>query len=175
MSRTIVINMLGGPGSGKSTLSYGLMSLLKSRGHKAEYVPEHAKEITYRRDWVALANQNAVTTEQDRRLRDLLGQVDWIIHDTALPLALMYASGDFAESWFADRVWQMFDGYDNFNIFVKRVKPYETYGRKQTEVEARALDTKILNLFGPDRIHFEVDGKEGNEELTYQALMRIPR
>lgn len=175
MSKTIVVNMLGGPGSGKSTLSYGLMALLKSRGHKAEYVPEYAKEITYRRDWAALSNQNAVTSEQDRRLRDVLGQVDWIIHDTALPLGLMYAPEPYDQVWFADRVWQMFDGYSNFNIFVNRVKPYETYGRKQNEEEAKALDGRIRDLFGPDRIHFCVDGAEGNEELAYNRLMQIPR
>lgn len=175
MSRTICVNLVSGPGAGKSTLAYGLMSLLKSRGHKAEYVPEYAKEITYRHDWIALANQNAVTTEQDRRLRDLLGQVDWIVHDTALPLGLMYAPGDFAEPWFAERVWQMYNGYDNYTIFVKRIKKYETYGRRQTESEAKALDQKIFDLFGPDRINLIVEGREGNEEEAYQALMRIPR
>lgn len=175
MIRTIVVNMIGGPGSGKSTLAYGLMSLLKARGHKAEFVPEYAKEITYRRDWALLSNQNAVTTEQDHRLRVLLGQVDWIIHDTALPLGLIYAPAPFNEPWFERRVWDLYEGYRNFTIFVNRVKPYETYGRSQSEDEARLIDARIKNLFGIDRINLTLDGKEGNEETAFQTLMGIER
>lgn len=171
--RTLVVNLIAGPGAGKSTLAYGLMSLLKSRGHKAEYVPEYAKEITYRRDWTLLANQNAVTTEQDSRLRALLGQVDWIVHDTALPLGLMYAEPPFNEKWFERRVWDLYEGYRNFTIFVKRVKPYQSYGRKQSEEESNVLDKRIYDLFGPDRIDLTVEGKEGAEHGAYQALMEL--
>lgn len=171
--RTIVVNMIGGPGSGKSTLAYGLMSLLKARGHKAEFVPEYAKELTYRRDWDALRNQNNVTTEQDHRLRILLGQVDWIIHDTALPLGLIYAPEPYNQPWFERRVWDLYEGYRNFTIFVNRVKPYETYGRSQTEEEAKAIDAKIKNLFGAFRINLTLDGKEGNEEAAYRTLLDL--
>lgn len=171
--RTLVINLISGPGAGKSTLAYGLMSLLKSRGHKAEYVPEYAKEITYRRDWTLLANQNAVTTEQDSRLRALLGQVDYIVHDTALPLGLMYAQTPFDEPWFERRVWDLYEGYRNFTIFVKRVKAYQAYGRKQTEEESRVLDQRIFELFGPDRIDLVLEGREGIEHQAYDELMKI--
>lgn len=171
--RTKVLNLIAGPASGKSTLAYGLMSLLKSRGHKAEFVPEYAKELTYRRDWAGLANQDAVTTEQDRRLRALLGQVDWIVHDTALPLGLVYAPAPYDEEWFERRVWDLYDGYDNYTVFVNRVKPYQDYGRRQTEEESRALDIKIKNLFGPERINLTVDGKEGSEEAVYRAIFDL--
>jgi hypothetical protein len=170
---TVIINALGGPCSGKSTLSYGLMSLLKSRGHRAEYVPEYAKELVYRRDFTKLANQFEVTREQDRRLRDLLGQVDWIVHDTALPLGIIYAKPPFDEEWNVRRTWELYDGYENFTIFVKRVKAYEAYGRNQTEAEAVALDDQIKNLFGPSRINLTLEGKEGNEEEAYKALMAL--
>lgn len=172
---TIVFNALGGPGSGKSTLSYGLIAALKSRGHKAEYVPEYAKELTFRRDWNTINDQGVVTREQDRRLRDLLGHVDFIIHDTALPLGLMYTKGDYTQDWFARRVWELYEGYNNFNCFVRRVKPYATYGRSQTESEARELDDRIRKLFGPEKIHLEVDGAEGSVDIAYKALLEYAK
>lgn len=176
MSRTIVVNALGGPGSGKSTLSYGLIALLKARGHRAELAQEFAKELNYRRDWVTLANQDAVTREQDRRIRDLIGHVDFVIQDTALPLGIIYAQGEYAEGqWFARRVWELYDGYNNFTIFVRRVKPYQDYGRSQKEDEARELDQKIRDLFGPQRIDLLVDGDEKAVEIAYEALMKLPR
>lgn len=172
MQKTIVFNTLGGPGSGKSTLSYGLIAYLKSRHFKAEFVPEYAKELSFQRDWNTLSDQGIVTREQDRRLRSLLGHVDFIIHDTALPLGIMYAQGDFAQEWFANRCWQLFDGYTNFNCFVTRKKAYQQYGRHQTEAEAITLDGRIRDLFA-DRIHLEIPGEEGSVEIAFKALMKF--
>ncbi len=176
MLRTIVVNALGGPGSGKSTLAYGLIALLKARGHRAELVQEFAKELTYRRDWVTLANQDIVTREQDRRIRDLIGHVDVVVQDSALPLGIIYAQGEFAEAeWFKRRVWELYEGYNNYTIFVTRRKKFQQYGRKQTEQESLALDQKILDLFGPERIDLIVNGDETAVETAYEALMKIPR
>lgn len=170
---TIVCNALGGPGSGKSTMSYGLIAALKARGHKAELVTEVAKELMYRRDFVALANQFEVVRQQDQRLRDLLGQVDVIVMDSSLPLGILYApkDGPYAEEWFARRTWEMFDGYQNFNVFVRRCKAYETYGRRESLDQAQLLDQQILDLYG-DRIDLYVDGDNGAVEAVYEALMQ---
>lgn len=173
MQRTIVLNALGGPGSGKSTLAFGLMSLLKSRGEKAEFVSEHAKELTYRRDWAALANQDAVTREQDRRIRELIGLVDFVVTDTAIPMGIVYADPTEFGDWFRSRCWQLHDSYTSFTVFVRRMKSYQTYGRKETEEEARRKDQEILDLFGPERIHYTVDGTEGAAEEVYAALMKF--
>ncbi len=169
---TLICSFLGGPSSGKSTLGFEVISKLKARGHKAEFVPEYAKELVYRRDFATIADQGLVTREQDRRLRDLLGHVDFVIHDTALPLGIIYAQGDFKQDWFTNRVWALYNGYNNFNTFVRRVKPFQQYGRMQNEQESRALDGTILNLFGPERINLTVDGKEGSGDVVYEAIVR---
>jgi len=174
MPRTLIVNALAGPGAGKSTLAYGLIAMLKSKGHRAEYVPEFAKELTYQRDFVALANQHEVTKEQDRRLRDLLGQVDIVVHDTALPLALVYCSVSYRQPWFERRVWELFDSYRNFNVFVTRKKQYQTYGRKESEAEAHELDDRILQLF-EGRIDLTVEGNDQAVERVYAALMALPK
>lgn len=171
---TIVINFLGGPGSGKSTAAYGLIALLKARQQNAELVQEFAKELTFRRDWASLANQDIVTREQDRRIRDLIGLVDFVVQDSALPLGICYAQGEFAEAeWFKRRVWELYDGYNNFTIFVRRKKVFEQSGRSQNEQQSRALDTKIFDLFGAARIDLIVDGDDKAPETAYGALMNF--
>lgn len=170
--KTVVVNAIGGPGSGKSTLSFGLVAALKARGHRAECVLEYAKELTYRRDWETLKRQDVVTTEQDRRIRDLIGHVDFVIMDTSLPLGIIYAPEPYQEDWFARRAWELFDGYNNFTIFVRRVKAYQTYGRSQTEGEAQEIDKRILKLFD-GRIDLTVDGAEGSVEQAYESLMKF--
>lgn len=169
---TVVVNLIAGPGAGKSTYSAGLFGILKMDGLKAELVQEFAKDKTYERDWNALANQFYCSAQQDKRLRRLLGQVDWVVNDSALPLGLAYARPPFDAAWFTAAIWNLFDTYTNFNVFVERVKPYQTYGRTQTEDEARDLDVRLRDLFA-GRIDLVVPGDDSAPHVIYEALKRL--
>ena len=46
-NQTVVINLFGGPGAGKSTCAMEICSELKKHGLSAEYVQEYAKELVY--------------------------------------------------------------------------------------------------------------------------------
>lgn len=50
----ININIFGGPGVGKSTISSGLFYQMKTRGYKVEFISEYAKDLTYGKDFVKL-------------------------------------------------------------------------------------------------------------------------
>ena len=43
----MVINLLGGPGCGKSTVAAGIFHQLKSLGYSTELVTEYVKDIVY--------------------------------------------------------------------------------------------------------------------------------
>ena len=45
--KTIVINLIGSPGTGKSTLASELFSKMKWKGHDVELVSEYAKELIH--------------------------------------------------------------------------------------------------------------------------------
>ena len=58
-------------------------------------------------------------------------------------------------------VFERFQQYNNINIFLKRVKPYQKYGRTQSLEEAIELDNQILKLLIDGNIPFDVlDGDE---------------
>ena len=61
-----VINLVGGPGSGKSTTAAGLFFLMKIRGLRCELVTEYAKELSYDKNWSDLKRQLHVLAEQER-------------------------------------------------------------------------------------------------------------
>ena len=46
-NQTVVINLFGGPGAGKSTCAMEICSELKKHGLSADYVQEYAKELVY--------------------------------------------------------------------------------------------------------------------------------
>jgi hypothetical protein len=166
------LNLYGGPGTGKSTTRSLLFGLMKLGGHKVEDVPEFAKELTWTESWGTLSNQRFVFAEQEHRLRRLKGKVDWVITDSPLPLSIIYGRGEFDDPVWHDEVWRVFDGYDNVNIFLERVKPYAAYGRSETEDEARVLDSRIRRLMG-QRIDLFVPG-DAKAPARIMNLLGLP-
>lgn len=144
-----VVNLWGGPGTGKSTTRAGLFHLMKLAGLKVDEAPEYAKDLTYDGNLALLSNQWHVTGEQYRRVDRLRNHVDWVISDSPLPLGIIYAEGTvWDQPWYYEAVWASFSSFDNINVFLERVKPFQGYGRNQTEDEARNIDRKIRRLVG---------------------------
>lgn len=141
-----VINLLAGPGSGKSTTAAGLFFKMKLAGYKVELVTEVAKDYTYEQRDEILGNQLYLLAKQDQRQRRLLGHVDYIITDSPLLFGWIYVKGVYDVPWFRSAVLGVYNTYDNINFLIKRVKPYAQYGRSQTEDQAREKDKEILNL-----------------------------
>lgn len=156
---TRVINFWSGPGAGKSTTKAGTFFLLKSRGEKAAQIEEYATERSVEEDWVTLANQRKVTRKQEKRQARFVGKVNWIVTDSPLVLGCLYGSGEYATPEFYKEVWDLYDQYENVNVWIDRVKPYQKYARHHDEDEARALDQRLRNLCN-HIIDFTVAGDE---------------
>src|SRR3954464_15085371 len=90
MNKTVVVNMLAGPGSGKSTMASSVFSELKWRGEETEYVGEYAKDLTWEKRVKTLDNQVYVFAKQHHRIFRLLNQVDIIVTDSPLYLTPIY-------------------------------------------------------------------------------------
>lgn len=137
-----VINLFAGPGAGKSTTAAGLFFLMKTRGHKVELVTEHAKELTYEKNWHKLGHQLSITGEQYYRQARLKGQVDWIITDSPLLLGAIYGS----KHWEREAAKAAFNEFENLNFVIHRTTDYQRYGRYHDLVEAEAIDRTTEHL-----------------------------
>lgn len=139
----LVVNLFGGPGTGKSTTAAGVFTFLKhSQTVKAELVTEVAKDLTYE-DTPLIRNSLHVLSEQFRRIDRLRGHVDVVVTDSPLLLPLFYRNGIFAQSWFKDTCYALHNADPSLNVMLERVKPYQRYGRTQTEDKARTIDQRI--------------------------------
>lgn len=170
---TKVINMVGGPGCGKSSTAAGLFFLMKCAGIRCELVTEFAKELTYDENWTDLKRQLYVLAEQERRQRRLLGKVDFIVTDSPLLLSTMYVSNPmemYAVEHSAQNLWAH---YDNINFVLSRAKPYHRYGRSQTEQEARAIDHRLVSeVFKDEVIEAFVPGDERAPQEIFDVLSK---
>lgn len=168
---TKVINLFGGPGVGKSTTAAGLFCELKYRDIKCELVTEYAKDMTYENRGNILADQLYILAKQNRRVQRLVGIVDYIITDSPIIIGLMYMPKNYFTN-FAPLVWQMFNSYNNINFFLNRKKAYQTYGRNQTEEEAKQIDVALQSLLVVNKVeHKVIDG--GNNTAVPNILKEL--
>lgn len=175
---TLVVNLFGAPGSGKSTTAAHVFALLKYKGVNCELVQEYAKELCWQG---ALRNysQRAIFSEQRRRTSRLLGKVDVVITDSPCELSYVYSQElGFSESH-ADMYLKSADGeyvgteHERYNVGVHRSKPYNPKGREQSESEAKVLAGKILmepKLEITDHIYGSVEGVEDLLEYILEKL-----
>ncbi len=142
----VVINLFGGPGAGKSTTAAGLFYLMKNFGKKVELVTEYAKDIVWAGREKELDDQLYILAKQHHRIHNLAHKVDYIVTDSPLLLSSVY--GINMPPSFHMLVRDLFLQYNNRSIVIERVKPYDTYGRNETEDQARELDKQVNRMIG---------------------------
>lgn len=143
---TKIINLFAGPGAGKSTVASDLFALMKWEKFNVEIVDEYAKQLSWEKRFNTLEDQLYVVASQNRKLKRLIGQVDYIITDSPVLMALPYAREDYLPKYFRELVWEVHHSYSNINFFLERAKEYHPVGRHHTEEQAIELDGIIENL-----------------------------
>ena len=144
--RTIVINIIGGPGSGKSTQAAILFGQLKIMGYNCELVTEYPKDKVWEESFKIMNNQLYLFAKQHQRMWRIHDKVDIIITDS--PLLQFLAYSEHMSNSFKNLIIDEFNQFENINIFINRNKNiYQTIGRTQTYDEAYILDQQIKVIF----------------------------
>ena len=144
-----VINLVGGPGAGKSTIALGLGYLMKLDGLNVELAREYAKKLVYEDNLKTLANQDYVFAKQLKKLRDLVGEVDYAITDSPLLLSQLY-NKDQSDLVFKSYIQARFDGFTNIMVWVNRPEKYQVEGRLHNKEQAKCIDTILKPMIKPD-------------------------
>lgn len=141
-SNTLVVNLFGGPGTGKSMTAAGLFHKLKAADVEAELATEYAKDKVWEGSLEALKNQVSVFGEQHKRIFRLLDKVDVVITDSPLLLGICYSN---------NRMLDELSHYEHnklnsYNVFLNRTREYKTKGRMQNESEADLKAKEMLKM-----------------------------
>lgn len=165
-----VINLFGGPGTGKSTTAAGVFNRMKVMGYNVELTTEYAKDMVWEGRDNVLSDQLYILAKQHRKLHRLQGKVDWVIMDSPIVLGLMYKPEGYYEN-FEPLVMEMWDSYDNVNFLLERSFEYQPIGRIGDEANAIRLDTG-LRMFLEDKqiIHHTIGINEFNEDAVGTIL-----
>ena len=170
----LVVNLYGGPGTGKSTTAAGVFHLLKLAGINAELITEYAKDKVWEGSLSVLDNQLYIFGKQYHRIFRCLDKVDVIVTDSPILLAALYYEG--TNPYFLKMVREEYIKMRTLDVFLNRVKPYNPAGRVQNEDKARALDDDLRDLvkhYCPHPVYMDAD--EHAPELIKQNVVAILR
>ena len=171
MYNTFIINIYGGPGTGKSTAAAYIFAKLKMAGIHAELVTEYAKDVTWEDRKTALNCEYYINAKQAYRIARVFGKVEVIVTDSPILLGAIYTSEKDAHvraaSIAEDKKYK-----DRLDIVLKRDFVYETEGRNQTEGEAIAIDDKIVGVL--EETHTQYNIIHSNE-VAFNAIADVAK
>lgn len=174
------INLFGGPGSAKSTVSAFLYYNLKIRGLRVEQVYEYIKMWTYipRKpiSWDSFYCQAKQITKEDIILR---GNVDYIVSDSPVLLQYFYAwyHKDYGQEAMISASRQLDNLYPSLNIFLSRPQDakYDTVGRYEKEEESKKIDGLIIDLLKREGIEFKTFDYTQTPDILNYVLTAIEK
>jgi nicotinamide riboside kinase len=141
---TLVINLTGGPGTGKSTLRAKLFVELKMMGIEVEESPEYVKDLVWEESFKKIENQVYIFGKQHNRLFRLQNKVKVIITDSPLLNSIIYYNGN--NPHFEPMIMWEFKQMNNLTLFLERSFEYVENGRMQNLEDAKKVDESYKNL-----------------------------
>lgn len=172
--KPLIVNLFGVPGAGKSTGAAYIFSKIKMLGVNAELITEFAKDKVWECNNEALNNQAYIFGKQAFRISRCADKVDVIVTDSPLPLSIIYNKDRRLTENFNKAVMDVFNGYNNINYLLLRVKPYNPSGRLQTETESNELGETIIKLLKDRSISYSpVNGDTDGYEQIIATIMAI--
>jgi nicotinamide riboside kinase len=159
---TLILNFLGQPSSGKTSLSVKLFAKLKELNLNVEYSPEVVKTWCYTGQKVTKYDQYYLFGSEIYQQSRLFNAVDIIISDSSPILAAFYNyyynSGDSSLSPACKEFYRKVaeDNIKVMNFFLPRKKKYVAKGRYQTEEQANEVAVDLRNWLDSEGYKYEV-------------------
>lgn len=175
--KTIIINLYGGSGSGKSTIAALLFAQMKMLRMDVELVREYVKLWAWTGKQIRPADQIYLLGKQSAYESLLYGKVRFIVTDSPVLLAGAYAEwhsgpeGEYvtqaAESFY--KVSQSAYGVRYLNYFIHRSHDFDPKGRYETAEEALRFDTFLKGILAKTENNFLI--LHGSEQEKVNAIL----
>lgn len=173
MKHTIVVNLIGGPGSGKSTTAAGLFYNLKKLGVNCEMALEYAKDKVYEESFKTMDDQLYIFGKQYHRMWRLKNLVDVIITDSPLLLSIYYNKTK--SNYFEDLIVEQYNKFNNMLYILKRDNiEFKQEGRIQNEEESKHIDMEVKNILDRNNISYiEISTLDAIEKITEDVVNKL--
>jgi nicotinamide riboside kinase len=176
---TMVINLFGGPGCGKSTTMARLFADLKSMGMNVEMVSEFAKDLVYEMRQETMKDELYIFAKQHHRMFRVNGKVDVIITDRPLLLTNVYVSLYLPDDEYSNDLKRLvrttFNTFYNINIVLNRegIEYKDGEGRSQNLEESKHIDDLTLKELCMCRESYRMVPTCKYEDILEHVLYKI--
>lgn len=152
--RCLVVNLIGGPGCGKSTTTAGLFYELKKKGYNCEMSLEFAKDKVYEESFRTMDDQIYIFGKQFHKLWRMKDKVDIIITDSPLVVSLYYNKEE--SQHFDNFVVEQYNKFNNLLYFIDRGDiEFQESGRLQNKKESIEIDNHIKTILTEKGVEFK--------------------
>ena len=169
MCKSLIINLFGAPGAGKSTTAAFLFGELKSKGLNVELVTEYVKDLVWENRMEEISNQIICFGEQLRRIERLNNKVDIIITDSPLLLNAYYNRDKYIN--LIPLVVEINEKYNNINFFIERAFEFDSKGRIHTEDESNKINNDLKLLL--QQLNIEYTTIKGDVNSRFEIMKNL--
>ena len=176
---SILINLFGGPGIGKSSIAAGITYKLKKKHISCNNPYEFPKLLAWDKNNEAIKDQLYVLANQHRGIAQSYGKVDYIVIDSPIMFSLIYKTyynkgypAEFYGEHFNHMIVDLHKKYDNINILLERSDEgkHNDDERYQTLKESLDIDKLCKNILDENNIPYHVVKVNKN---TVKEIMKI--
>lgn len=160
MKQTLVINLFGGAGIGKSTFAANLFGEMKAKGYNVELAREWVKLWAYEKRQMTYADQAIVFGHQIQEETQFYGKVEVLITDSPLILSGFYEKLNYKTNKMSPVAKSIMKeaelgGISYWNLLLTRQHSYQAEGRWQTEEQATQQDKLMEQFLNDNKLVYE--------------------
>lgn len=171
--QTLVINLIGGPCSGKSTIAAELFARLKKMGVRCELCTEYIKDRIYEENKTMPLNQITIFGMEHYSISTKIGKVECIIHDGSYINNEVY--NDEYNPEFNALILSEYKKFNNLDFFIKRGNiEFEDYGRIHNSRQSSELDDIIKETYNKYNLKYiEVESRDAVDKIIPIVLHEL--
>lgn len=165
----LLVNFIGAPGEGKTTMAAGVYHRLKTAHWNVELVTEYTKELILTGDHWSLSDELLVFTQKYKRIKKM-SNVDIVITDSPLLNSVLYGREQFGTvggEFFAATAMK----FDSIYFNVERQAAYVPVGRIADEKMADQAGVKLLDIL--KLLDIPYTSVHGHDEAIATVVMQI--
>jgi ABC-type dipeptide/oligopeptide/nickel transport system ATPase subunit len=169
--------VMGAPGSGKSTVSAGLLYFAKLFFFKVDMVPEVAKWHIYKKSDFSAPDFELKKFQEQWELENLYPrELEILICEAPLPISAVYSAYYLGEDHsttkrLLDLAEETKHRYTHYFVSRKLVQ-FEAFGRNETEEQSNALHYKTLEILERLGLNYTIINRY-DEHLPLQVLSMV--
>tara|TARA_R100001377_G_C3173079_1_gene103785 strand:+ start:556 stop:1101 length:546 start_codon:yes stop_codon:yes gene_type:complete len=177
-----LINLFGGPGIGKSSISAGVFYELKRKHISCNNPYEFPKRLAWDNNMSAIKDQLYVLGNQHRGIAECYGKVDYIVIDSPVLFSLIYKTwyskgypSEFYSESFNQMILDLHNNYNNINILLERsVGEHNDDERYQSLEDSIKIDVHCKKILDSNNIDYHTIRVDENTVTKIIKLIGLP-